>query len=120
MKQFFKFMFASMLGTILVMVIIFVIFMGIVTSLVAITEKPTVIVADNTVLHIKLNRPITDRAPKDPFSFYDMASKDFVKPLGMNDILRNIKHAAGDDKIKGVYLDQSIQVSLEQHKSYIL
>ena len=36
-----------------------------------------------------------------------MASKEFIKQLGLNDILRNIEKATKDDNIKGIYLDLS-------------
>ena len=107
MKQFFKFMFASMLGTILTFIVIFFIFLGIISSLVALTEKQTVAVADKTLLHMKLTQPISDRTPVEPFGIFDMISREFVKPLGLNDILKNIDRASRDDRIPGIYLELS-------------
>lgn len=107
MKQFFKFMFASMLGTILTFIVIFFIFLGIISSLVALTEKQTVAVADKTLLHMKLTQPISDRTPVEPFGLFDMVSLEFVKPLGLNDILKNIDRASRDDRIPGIYLELS-------------
>lgn len=107
MKQFFKFMFASMLGTILTLIIVFFIFMGIIASLVSFAEKETIKVPEKSIIYINLDRPISERSPKDPFAFFDMASKEFIKQLGLNDILRNIEKATKDDNIKGIYLDLS-------------
>ncbi|MEA3478358.1 MAG: signal peptide peptidase SppA [Bacteroidota bacterium] len=107
MKQFFKFMFASMLGTILTFIVIFFIFLGIISSLVALTEKQTVAVADKTLLHMKLTQAISDRTPVEPFGIFDMVSREFVKPLGLNDILKNIDRASRDDRIPGIYLELS-------------
>ena len=108
MKQFFKFMSASMLGTILPLLIVFFIFMGIISSIVALTEQQTVAVADNSLLHVKLDQPITDRTPMQPFGNFNMSSREWTKPLGLNDILKNIKRASRDERIKGIYLDLSV------------
>ena len=105
MKQFFKFMFASMLGTILTILIAFFIFMGIISSIIAMTEKQTVSVADKSVLYMKFTQPIVDRTPADQFSNFNPASQEFTRPLGLNDILKNIKRASTDDRISGAYLD---------------
>ncbi len=105
MKQFFKFMFASMLGTFLTLIVVFFILMGILTSVISMAERQKVTVSENTVLHISLDHPIADRTPKDPFGFYDMASQSFKKQIGLNDILANIEKAGRDDKIRGIYLD---------------
>jgi len=105
MKQFFKFMFASMLGTILTILIAFFIFMGIISSLIALTEKQTVSVADKSVLYMKFTQPIVDRTPADQFTNFNPTSQEFTRPLGLNDILRNIKRASSDDRISGVYMD---------------
>jgi len=105
MKQFFKFMFASMLGTILTILIAFFIFMGIISSIVAMTEKQVVEVADNSILHMKLTQPITDRTPVEPFGDFNMSSQEFTKQLGLNDVLKNIKRASKDERISGIYLE---------------
>lgn len=67
MKEFFKFMFASMLGFIIVLVIAFFILVGMIVSLASFADKKVVSVEPNSVLHIKFDKPIYDRAPKDPF-----------------------------------------------------
>lgn len=105
MKDFFKFMFASMLGTFIMSVILFFIFMGIVASFATLIEKEETKLSDNTLLHIELSTDITDRTPKDPFSGFDFATMESNKALGLNDILKNLDKAARDPKIKGIYLD---------------
>jgi protease-4 len=107
MKQFFKFMFASMLGTILTLLILVFIFMGIISSIVALTEQQTISVADNSVLYVKLNQPMTDRTPLDPFGDFNMTSQEFTKPLGLNTVLKNIDRASKDERIQGIYLELS-------------
>ena len=107
MKDFFKFMFASMLGIFIMSVIIFFVFIGIVISFASTMENDKIEVAENTLLHIKLNTEIVDRAPADPFSGFDFATMEPNKPLGLNDILKNLDKAARDENIKGIYLDLS-------------
>src|ERR1017187_7865023 len=99
MKQFFKFMFASMLGTFLTLVILFFIALGFVMVLISISTTEEVSIAKNSVLQISLDQPIFDRTPKIPF-FMEVGKK-----IGLFDILKNIKKAKSDDNIKGIYLD---------------
>jgi len=104
MKQFFKFMFASMLGTFLVIVLIFLISLGIVAGIVAATSNDEVVIDKNTVLVFKMDKPLADRSPKMPvFGMYGTE-----KYSGLNDILQNLKKAKTDKNITGIYLDLSV------------
>jgi protease IV len=107
MKDFFKFMFASMLGFIIVLVVLFFIFLGLIASLASLAEKQTVSIEPNTVLQIKLDKEIFDRAPKDPMSFFSPSGFDMSQEPGLDDILKEISKAKSDDKIKGIFLDLS-------------
>ncbi len=107
MKQFFKFMFASMLGFILTFIIIFLIGMAFIISLASLSKTEAVVISKNTVLKISLNETIHDRAPNDPFNLKDFSKFEFSKNLGLNEILKNIKKAETDDNIEGLYLDLS-------------
>lgn len=104
MKDFFKFFFASILGFIIVLVVLFFIFVGIIASLVSFADK----IEPNTLLQIKLDKPIFDRAPKDPFSFFSPAGFDMEQNPGLDEILKNIEKAKSDPDIKGIYLDLGI------------
>jgi len=114
MKQFFKFMFASMLGTfitimltsILSMIIFFAMLGGIISSASKDTKKVAQI-ETNSVLHLTLNKPIADRTSGNPFENFDFGSMESQNGLGLDKILRSIKKAKTDDKIKGIYLDIS-------------
>jgi len=108
MKQFFKFMFASMLGTILTFIIFLFIMMGIIASVLSFSKEELVIVPDNCILHLKFDEPILDRSSKDPISLYDFSSMSLKEKLGLNDILKNIEKAKSDPKIRGIYLNLSI------------
>ncbi len=107
MKQFFKFMFASMLGFFLTFLIVSFLFIGLIASIASFAEDKAVDVKDNSVLHLTFNKPIYDRTPNNPFENFDFQNMKSIKTAGLNDILKNLKKAATDDNIKGIYLDLS-------------
>ncbi len=108
MRQFFKFMLASMVGMLLTMFILFFIVGGIIAAMVssATSEKETKL-ETNSVLEITLNHPILERGSKNPFANFDPGTMKSRNPLGLEEILINIKKASTDDKIKGIYLHVS-------------
>ncbi len=104
MKQFFKIMFASMLGTLLLFVLVFFISLGIILAIVATASSEETVIAKNTLLHLKLNKEIADRGSKSKFI---MGYAGPEKATGLNDMLDNLKKAKKDDNIAGIYLDLS-------------
>ncbi|WP_299578731.1 signal peptide peptidase SppA [Mucilaginibacter sp.] len=107
MKQFFKFVFASMLGFILASAIVVIVFIIFIVGIVDASSDKTVLVESNSVLQIKLTYPISERTPNNPLSGLGFLGIDGEKSLGLNDILANIKKAKTDSKIKGIFLDES-------------
>lgn len=107
MKEFFKFMFASMLGFLLTCVILFFVMLLIISSAISMGKKEVVIVPENSVLHMKLTQPVPERTPKIP-DFFSLMDPEMEKTLGLKDLLGNIEKAKNDDHIKGIYLDLSI------------
>jgi len=105
MKQFFKFMFASMLGTILTLIVVFFLLIGIIVSAVSFSSKEEVKLSENTVLHIKLEGMLTDRSFNNPIQGFDFNSMKNKYEPGLNDILLNLKKAKTDPNIKGIFLD---------------
>jgi len=105
MKDFFKFMFASMLGFIIILVVLFFIFVGLIATMVSFADKKAVTIEPNTMLQIKLEKPILDREPKDPLSFFSPEGFDMEQNPGLDEILKNIEKAKSDPNIKGIYLD---------------
>ncbi|HRQ86363.1 MAG TPA: hypothetical protein PLV70_14750, partial [Flavobacteriales bacterium] len=65
MRQFFKFMFASMLGTLLVGLVMLVLFIGFIAAVGSAfsLESRSTTVQDNTVFRISLDQQVLDRAP---------------------------------------------------------
>jgi len=102
MKQFFKFMFATIAGLIgfIILIISFFIFIAAISS----GEKITNI-KDNSVLHIKLNNEIKDRTSENPFENFDFNTFENSNNLGLDKILASIEKAKNDDRIEGIYLD---------------
>lgn len=108
MKQFFKYVLATIVGVTLSSVILFLIFFGIMAALVSsVGSEKEFIVKDNSVLKIGLAYPIDERTSNNPFeggfNFLNINSDR----LGLNDILSRIQSAKEDEKIKGIYLDMS-------------
>lgn len=104
MKQFFKFMFASALGLVVGIFLLFGILAGIGASM---GDQKTVEVKDNSVLHVKLDYEIKERGVDSPFGNFDPATFESKPSVGLNDIIESLDNAANDDKIKGIYLDIS-------------
>ncbi len=103
MKQFFKFVFASIVAIIISVVILVFIIIGIIAS----SDDKTVEVTPNSVLKIELNYPIAERTPENPLSSLSFLGIDGDKSVGLNDILANIKKAKTDENIKGIFLEES-------------
>ena len=98
-------MFASFLGTILTFIVIFLLFAGMVASLVAMSGDEEVKVKDRSILQINWQSPIMDRASENPFEGFDFANMQSNKPLGLNEILKTLDKAITDPKIEGIFLD---------------
>lgn len=122
MKQFFKFMFSSMLGTIVAFFLFFFILVGMATSLVP--KEPAVHVKDHSILKMNFALPIVERSPSNPFESFDFQQLEPQKQLGLYDILKNIEKAKKDDRIDGIYLElgsiQAGMASLEEIRQKLL
>ena len=103
-------MFASALGLVVGVFLLFGILAGIGASM---GNKQAVEVKDNSVLHVKLNYEIKERGSNDPFGNIDPGTFKPKPSVGLNDILECLENATNDDKIKGIYLDvQSIPAGM--------
>lgn len=112
MKQFFKYMFASMLGTFLAVFALFFVFFIIIAGAVSSafsdfdkSNRPTS-VKENTILKIDLDRPIADRGPEQVFNL-DFGPFQSVSPIGLDQIRENLKKAKEDENIEGILLSTS-------------
>lgn len=106
MGNFFRLVFASLIGSLLSFVFAILLFFIIVIGLVSGLQDPKVTtVKANSVLHLDLSYEISERTSKGLLANFDFASMDAEQALGLNDILKNIRKAAEDDNIKGIYLE---------------
>ena len=108
MKEFFKFVFASMLGFILSFFAVLLLLIVIVTAIVSTAGSDgEVSVASNSVLHVSLDYPIKERTDKNPFAELSFLGLESKKKLGLNEILQRLEDAKSDDHITGIYIDAS-------------
>jgi protease IV len=106
MKQFLKYVLATITGLFLLMFIFFIVFAGMIASS---SKKQTVKVKDNSILHLKLNYQIFDRPQDNPLDIFAASlSGDADRPVGLYDIVSCINKAKTDDDIKGIFLDVSV------------
>lgn len=102
MKEFFKYVLATIVGFICVTA-----FMGIMSlimffSIMATSDtQPTV--SDGSVLRIELNGTVSERATENPFA--ELMGNKALASQGIDDLLKAIKVAKTNDKIKGIYLE---------------
>ena len=104
MKDFFKFMFASMLGFFLTSIIVFFMFFAFLMAMISFTKSDDVQISDDSILHLKLDYEIEDRSSNDPFNYF-YGFDSFRGNPGLNEITKNIEKATYDDRIHGIYLD---------------
>lgn len=104
MKNFFKYVLATIVGFLIINILMLFVFFGFIGALATMGDKK-VEIRDNSILEIKLENSIMDRASTNPFDNLDILSMKSSQSLGLNHILRSIRHAAGDPKIKGIYLN---------------
>ena len=107
MKQFFKFMFASMLGVILSFVLFFFILLFIVSGIVSMQDDQVTVIDNNSLLELTFEHPIRERTSRNPFEGLKFPSLKSDQDLGLNDILKNIEKAKEDDHIRGIFLNLS-------------
>lgn len=102
MKEFFKYVLATIVGFICVTA-----FMGIMSlimffSIMATSDtQPTV--SNGSVLRIELNGTVSERATENPFA--ELMGNKALASQGLDDLLKAIKVAKTNDKIKGIYLE---------------
>lgn len=110
MKAFFKTLFASFLGSALLLVILFIILITSLISSIASSTETKVTLKPQTVLYMNLNYEIPDRTSPNSLGMvlsgmnFNFTETDMA---GMNDIMNNIKAAANDPNISGIFLELS-------------
>ena len=121
MKQFFKFMFASCLGSALMLIIALIIMIWVVGS----STSDNVSVKPKTVLYMNLNYDIPERTTQDDLTTTLMNLSDLEGDYsGLNDIIANIDFAKNDPNISGIFLELSTigtsTANLEELRKHII
>ena len=101
MKNFLSSLLATLVGLLIMTLVVFLIFMGIIA---ASTSKEVVEVNENSLLVAKFNKQIIDRADKNPLSKLMSGSLAFNDVMGLDQILKDLEKAKADDNIKGIFL----------------
>lgn len=102
MKQFFKYVLATIVGVICVG--LFALLMGLAmigSMVVADSAKPAI--NDGTVLRISLSGTLSERSTPNPFA--ELAGGDLLQQQGLDDLLKAIRVARDNDKVRGIYLE---------------
>ena len=78
----------------------FIIAIGIISA----TGEKTVDISDNTILHLKLDKPILERSVENPFGGVVMLGAG-AAGYGLNELKQAVRRAAQDDRIDGILLE---------------
>ncbi|MDO5759584.1 MAG: signal peptide peptidase SppA [Bacteroidota bacterium] len=107
MKQFFKFMFASCLGSFLALMLVFFVLFAIVGGVIAVMSQPSEEVKDNSILVVNMSKPIYDREVE---NLQSLLSSDGLmeQNIGLTEFIAVINKAKNDRKIKAIMLDFSL------------
>lgn len=120
MKQFLKFTLASILGVVIAGILLLFITIGIISALVSVSDEPSQL-SSNSMLVLKFDHQIVDRARKNPLEGLDFGMFQGTKTVGLNDILDCIRKAKTDGNIRGIYLNpmdiQAGMASVEEIRS---
>jgi protease-4 len=107
MKGFFNYVLASMLGTFLVIIILFlinlIIIIGLVSSFGSLSGKE-IEIEKNSILHLDFKNVVADRSSAKP----NFASFEIEKTLSLKSVTESIIKAKNDTRIKGIFLDLSV------------
>lgn len=105
MKEFFKYVGATIVGIVLLGIVMGVLtlisFIGLISA-----QESTTKVKDNTVMVLNLNTMVTERAESQ-----DILSEivgQTVGSTGLDDILTAIRKAKENDKVKGIYIEAGL------------
>ena len=105
MKQFFKYFFASVLGTFSAITLLLVLSFLFLMGLIAMVDTDDVItISSNTILKLELKSQLPERSYFDPVGISNLLSTNIGKKVGLNDVIKSIKKAEDDENISGIYL----------------
>ncbi|QSE96972.1 signal peptide peptidase SppA [Fulvivirga lutea] len=98
--NFLKNILSTLIGLFIFSFIAIFLVVGIVSSL---SESEKYVLEDNSILHLKLNKPVTEQEIDNPLE--EIGAFGESSSMGLNKLKEVIKNAASDSKIKGIYLE---------------
>ena len=105
MKQFFKYFFASLLGSLASFIVLFFLLLIIMVGMISMVgSEETVSISNNTILELEFKSDIPERSQFDKINVSSLMYGKIGKTLGLNDITANIQKAKHDDNISAIYL----------------
>jgi protease-4 len=102
MAQFFKFVFATMVGVILLTLLGVFLLLAVAS---ATGDKESGEVSNNSMLKLSLNMPVNERKEDNPLENLELPGLPSQRTLGLLELRQAIEKAKNDKKIKGIYLD---------------
>ena len=106
MREFFKYVFATVVGFVISIVVAGVLFFIVIAAVISsMNSEKGVDIVSNSVLFLDLNQPITERTPKNTFGNLPIIGNDGKEGIGLNDLLKSISRAKNDDNIKCIYIN---------------
>lgn len=106
MREFFKYVFATVVGVVISLALFLVFFIVLIVGIVRSSlNEEKVNVSSNSVLYLNLDQVITERTAEDPFSKLPVVGSSENKSIGFNDMIRALHAAKTDDNIKCIYIN---------------
>ncbi len=100
MRRFLKLVFAAFLG-----IGLFFLFFLILISVVGSFSDGKPSIKDDSILYLKLDKPIVDKDQDNPLEGFDFMTLEPNPSIGLNSILRSIEKASRDENIEGILLE---------------
>lgn len=108
MKDFFKYVFATVVGIIISTVVLFILFFVILIGAISsFSTDKKINIQPNSVLYLDLDLPITERTPENSLSGLPYFGTGEGTTLGFNDLIKALDAAKTDANIKCVYINVS-------------
>jgi protease-4 len=112
MREFFKYVFATVVGIVISVVFFFIFCLLIIAALVSsLGDDKKVEITNNSVLYLNLDQAILERTPIERFGNLPIIGSIADKAIGFNDIIKALKKAKTDDNIKCVYINVSAPIA---------
>lgn len=105
MLNFLKYVLATIVGLLIFFFISILLLIGIAAST---ASRDEVKVAENSVLELKLDKPISERDPKDPFAELGFSFGGLSSTDGLDQIKASIRRAKEDENIEGIFLNMTL------------